>query len=69
MCNLFLFFNFTPTEITIIALIVLLLFRGKKSPELMRGIGKGIRSFKEGMEDVKSKIEKPVNNEKKEDKQ
>ncbi len=69
MSNLFLFFNFSPTEIVIIALIVLLLFGGKKIPELMRGIGKGIRSFKEGMDDVKSEIEKPISNEKKEDKQ
>lgn len=37
------------TEIVIIALIVLLLFGGKKIPELMRGLGKGIRSFKDGM--------------------
>ena len=38
------------TEIIIIALIVLLLFGGKKIPELMRGLGKGVRSFKDGME-------------------
>lgn len=36
-------------EIVIIALIVLLLFGGKKIPELMRGLGKGVKSFKEGM--------------------
>ena len=36
-------------EIIIIALVVLLLFGGKKIPELMRGIGKGVRSFKEGI--------------------
>ena len=47
-------------EIIGIALIVLLLFGGKKIPELMRGIGKGIRSFKEGMNDVKEEINKPV---------
>lgn len=47
-------------EIIVIALIVLLLFGGKKIPELMRGIGKGIRSFKEGMNDVKEEINKPV---------
>ncbi len=38
----------TP-EILIIALVVLLLFGGKKIPELMKGVGKGIRSFKKGM--------------------
>lgn len=36
-------------EILLIALVVLLLFGGKKIPELMKGIGKGVRSFKEGM--------------------
>ncbi len=36
-------------EILFIALIVLLFFGGRKIPELMKGIGKGIRSFKEGM--------------------
>ena len=47
-------------EIVIIALVVLLLFGGKKIPELMRGIGSGVRSFKEGLNEVKSEIEKPV---------
>ena len=37
------------TEIIVIALIVLLLFGGKKIPELMSGLGKGVRSFKDGM--------------------
>ena len=40
----------------IIALVVLLLFGGKKIPELMRGIGKGVRSFKEGINDVEKEI-------------
>lgn len=39
-------------EIIIIALVVLLFFGGKKIPELMRGIGKGVRSFKDGMNDI-----------------
>lgn len=52
-------------EIVIIALVVLLLFGGKKIPELMRGIGSGVRSFKEGLNDVKLEVEKPLN--KKED--
>lgn len=38
-------------EILIIALVVLLLFGGKKIPELMRGLGSGVKSFKEGMKD------------------
>lgn len=40
------------TEILIIALIVLLLFGGKKIPELMKGLGKGVSSFKKGMNDI-----------------
>lgn len=38
-------------EILIIAIVVLVLFGGKKIPELMRGLGSGIKSFKEGMKD------------------
>ena len=49
-------------EVIIIALVVLLLFGGRKIPELMRGIGKGIRSFKDGMNEVKVEIDKPVDN-------
>ena len=37
-------------EIALIALIVLLLFGGAKIPELMRGVGKGVKSFRDGME-------------------
>ncbi len=40
------------TEILIIALIILLLFGGKKIPELMKGLGKGIRSFKDGVNNI-----------------
>ena len=42
-------FGLGTQEILIIALIVLLLFGGKKIPELMKGLGKGVKSFKEGM--------------------
>lgn len=37
------------TEIILIALVVLLIFGGKKIPELMRGLGKGVKSFKDGV--------------------
>ena len=47
------------SEVIIIALVVLLLFGGKKIPELMRGLGKGVRSFKEGVNDVKNELDKP----------
>lgn len=39
-------------ELLVIALVVLLLFGGKKIPELMRGLGKGVKSFKDGMNDI-----------------
>ena len=44
-------------EVVIIALVILLLFGGRKIPELMRGIGKGIRRFKDGIKDVEKEIE------------
>lgn len=50
-------------EIIFIVLIVLLLFGGKKIPKLMRGLGKGVRSFKEGMSDVEEEIKKPLDKE------
>ncbi len=66
--NTLLFLNNLGTgEIIIIALVVLLLFGGRKIPELMRGIGKGVRSFKEGINDVKDEINKPIDDEKKND--
>ena len=46
-------------EVLLIALVVLLFFGGKKIPELMKGIGKGVRSFKEGMNSVENEIEQP----------
>lgn len=45
-----------PWEIVIIALIFLLLFGGKKIPELMKGLGKGVKSFKEGLNEVEKDI-------------
>ena len=44
-------------EWVIIGLVVLLLFGGKKIPELMKGLGKGVKNFKEGMKDVEKDIE------------
>ena len=55
--NNFLFLgNLATGEIIIIALVVLLLFGGKKIPELMRGLGKGVKSFKDGMKDIEKEI-------------
>jgi sec-independent protein translocase protein TatA len=43
-------------EWIIIALVVLLLFGGKKIPELMRGLGKGVKSFKQGLNEVEDEV-------------
>lgn len=58
--------NIGAPEVIIIAIVVVLLFGGKKIPELMHGVGKGVRSFKEGMNDIQKEIETEV--EKKEEK-
>ena len=54
-------------EIVAIVLVVLLLFGGKKIPELMKGIGKGVKSFKEGMNEVEDQINKSDEDKPKED--
>ena len=51
-------------EIILIALVILLIFGGKKIPELMKGIGKGVRSFKDGVEGKTEKEEAEVKDEK-----
>ena len=48
--------NLGTPEIILIALVVLLLFGGKKIPELMRGLGKGVSQFKKGMKDIEDEI-------------
>jgi len=48
--------NLGTGEIIIIAIIVLLLFGGKKIPELMKGIGKGVRNFKDGVKGIEDDI-------------
>lgn len=54
------------SEVLVIALVVLLFFGGKKIPELMKGLGKGVRSFKEGMNDVEKEIKETKDPEQKE---
>lgn len=56
---------FSGPHIILIALVVLLLFGGKKIPELMRGLGKGIREFKDAKDNVQREIEDHINEEKK----
>ena len=53
-----LIFNFGPWEIIIIALAVLLLLGGRKIPELMKGLGEGIKNFKSGLKDADGKEDK-----------
>lgn len=53
-------------EVLLIALVVLLFFGGKKIPELMKGLGKGVRSFKEGMNNVEKEIDEIKDSEQKE---
>ena len=50
--NIMLLMGLGGPEILLIALVVLLLFGGKKIPEMMRGLGKGVKSFKDGMKDI-----------------
>jgi len=52
--------GFLPSgsEFIILALLILLLFGGKKIPELMKGLGKGVKSFKEGVNEAKEEINK-----------
>ena len=59
MCGSLLLFGLGMQEILVIALIVLLLFGGKKIPELMKGLGKGVKSFKEGMNEVTDMTKEP----------
>ena len=48
--------NIGAGEIIIVALVILLLFGGKKIPELMKGLGKCVKSFKDGINDIEKEI-------------
>ena len=54
------FFNLGTGEVILIVAIILLLFGGRKIPELMRGLGKGVKSLKQGMNEIEDEIKKPV---------
>lgn len=47
-------------EVILIVAVILLLFGGRKIPELMRGLGKGVKSFKQGMSEVEDELKKPI---------
>ncbi|HWY99470.1 MAG TPA: twin-arginine translocase TatA/TatE family subunit [Edaphobacter sp.] len=51
---------FTPMHLMILAIVVLVLFGGKKLPELGKGLGEGLRGFKEGMKGVTDEVNKPA---------
>ena len=65
MRSLLLFGSFGAGEVVVIALIVLLLFGGKKIPELMKGLGKGVKSFKDGVKGIEDEINADVTKENK----
>ena len=54
------FLNLGTGEVILIVAIILLLFGGRKIPELMRGLGKGVKSFKQGMNEVEEELKKPI---------
>lgn len=66
MTGTLLFLGVGMQEVLFIALIVLLFFGGKKIPELMKGLGKGIKSFKDGMNGLEDDLEGNEKEEKKE---
>lgn len=61
LSSTFLFLNMGTPEIMLIMLAILLLFGGKKLPELARGLGKGIREFKDASDGVKREIHRNIN--------
>lgn len=67
MTGTLLFLGLGMQEILFIALIVLLFFGGKKIPELMKGLGKGVKSFKDGMNGLEGDIDEKGKKEEKKD--
>ena len=55
-----LWLNLGPFQVILIVFAIVLLFGGKKIPELMKGIGKGVKSFKEGMKEVEDELKEDV---------
>jgi len=62
LSSVFLFFSFSGSEIMLILFVALILFGGDKFPEIARGLGKGIREFKDMSDGVKREIHTQINN-------
>lgn len=62
LSSVFLFFSFSGSEIALILFVALILFGGDKFPEIARGLGKGIREFKDMSDGVKREIHSQINN-------
>lgn len=52
--------NLRGMQLIIVLIVILLLFGGKKIPELMRGLGKGVHSFRKGMQEAKDEMNRPL---------
>jgi sec-independent protein translocase protein TatA len=62
LSSVFLFFSFSGSEVMLILFVALILFGGDKFPEIARGLGKGIREFKDMSDGVKREIHTQINN-------
>lgn len=58
-------FGFGAQEVLIIALIILLFFGGKKFPEMMQGLGRGVKTFRDGMNDTTTQPQNEENSDSK----
>ncbi|MDR3350921.1 MAG: twin-arginine translocase TatA/TatE family subunit [Prevotellaceae bacterium] len=59
--NMLTFLGFIGTgQVVLIVLVIVLLFGGKKIPELLKGLGKGVKSFKEGIKEAENEIKKEI---------
>ena len=50
----------STSEILVIVIVILVLFGAKKIPELMKGLGKGVKMFKQGMNDIEEEVKRPL---------
>jgi sec-independent protein translocase protein TatA len=64
LTSIFLIFNMGAPELVLVGLAILLFFGGKKLPELMKGLGKGMKEFKDAQKDVTDQISKGLEDDK-----